>query len=402
MTMRILFPNPTIHIKNLIESLKYNNCELDLLIPNYREVKDELIDPDYNYFRAETEKQYIELLNELCEKNSYDYIFPNYFDTHIVDIAKINEKYNMPGITVSTAGILIDKFSYYNKFKELKISCPKIYKKVLENETNINISNCNIEYPCIVKPTVGTGSSGIRIIENEKELRLFFASNRLAHHYGITGRNPEGEYLIQEYIQGKVICPMGHISNGKLKTDFYQEIIPSEKPFFPERGLSMPIDIDNSILTKIDNDIDIFCSAIGLDNTAWRCEVIVTDDNYYFIDFGARIGGLNNQILLEYVGESNYGWKLIDSILNNTYQSLNLKYAAIYQELDLPEENISDIEYDADLVDYMHLPKEKIKVSLIDTDVFKNGFAIIKSESVEECSKKYQKLMKSLTFTVTR
>lgn len=398
--MRILFPNPTHHLIPLIQSLTNNGCDVEFLIPNYRSIEDKLEKISHPTYRANDENHYIELLNDLCNKNYYDYIFPNYFDNHALEVAVLNEKYNMPGIRINSALNLLEKLSYYDKFQNLGIKHPKILKKIYCHENTKDINFSNITYPCIAKPNNGTGSSGIRLIKDEKELKLFFGPGKLAERHNMLGRNSDCDYIIQEYIEGKVVCPMGHITNGDIKVDFYQEIIKSEGPFFPERGLSMPVDLNLTVQKNIEKDIKEFCSSIGLDNTAWRCEVIITDTDYYFIDFGARIGGLNNQILLYYSGEENYAWKLIDSIFNKNSSVISCNQAAVFQELKLPYKKLSNFTYDSTLIDYIILPTEKVKISKIDNDVFENGFVILTDTSVPNCIEKYKKFMNTLNFSI--
>jgi carbamoylphosphate synthase large subunit len=393
--MKILFPNPTVHIRSLIDSMRSKNCQVDLLIPEYREVPDDLENIfGSKQYRAKDEVQYLSLLKDACAEQ-YDYIFPNYFDNHVLEIANMNEKHDMLGINKRAATILLDKHSYYTQFESLGISLPLIFGMVPAGETKVTVDS--ITYPCIVKPTDGTGSSGVRKINNEKELRLFFAKDQLARHYEMVGRKSNSDYMIQEYIEGTVLCPMGHISNGNLSIDFCQEIINTAEPFFPERMLSMPVIIDN--IDAIKDDLVKFCASIGLDNTAWRCEVIIRDGRHYFIDFGARIGGLNNQMLLEHAGEKDYGWKLIDSILNQNPHSTEMKNHAVFKELDLRSGEIDHITCSSELAAFLQLPQKEISVSKTDTDVFDNGFAITIGSSFSECLEKQQRISESLSMT---
>ena len=393
--MKILLPNPTIHVRCLFDSMKSKGCQVDFLVPTYREVPDELGSvPGSKQFRALNERHYLELLDNACQEN-YDYIFPNYFDDHVLDIASMNERYNMPGISKNAALVLSSKRSYYEKFGELGISFPEPFALIPADETNIEVDN--ITYPCIVKPTDGTGSSGVRIINNEKELRLFFAKPQLAIHYGIVGRKPRSDYLIQEYIDGTILCPMGHVRNGSVKVDFCQEIINDAGPFFPEKMLAMPAPMSD-MMHAIEADLEMFCESIGLDDTAWRCEVVIRDGKYYFIDFGARIGGLNNQMLLEHAGESDYAWKLIDSIFNHRDHALSIDRFAVFKELDLNPGKIKEISCSKpELAGFLHLPKTEVFSSKVDTDIFKNGFAILTGPSMMSCQEKYQQLSESLS-----
>lgn len=393
--MKILFPNPNPFNDAMLNSIKLDGHLLDFLVCANRGISRGWNITDQNVHIINTDDQYAEILDNLCKDNFYDYIFPNFLDDHILSVATVNEKYNLLGIDTKTAFLLNDKSTYYNEFNNLGLPIPKIYKKIKQNDFNIDSSD--ITYPCVVKPTIGTGSDGVRLIHNEKELKLFFAKFEIAEHFNVKGRKLGCEYLIQQYVTGKVYCPMGHVSDGIFYTDFWQEISSGSGPFLPEKVLSMPVELDKKVMQLIEKDIEIFCKKIFLNNSPWRCEVIVNDNGYYFIDFGARIGGPNNQLLLEHSGEKNYYSKIINSIIYKNYQSIDIKNYAILSELGIKSKQFKQINCStADDACLLYLPNNKVDESKTDADVFDNGFAVIKADSYENCKNKLHNIKNNI------
>ena len=289
-------------------------------------------------------------LQEKISNNIYDYLFPT-IDGFSLFISYLNERYNLPGIRSYTASKIMSKFSYYQIFDSLNIPYPKIYTKVDSN----GITNYNdIKYPCIIKPTNKAGGADIQILldcydknqaidnlkfQNEADLKYFFGDN-------IKYIQKE-EFIIQGYIDGDVCSCMGIIKDGTIQIDLIFDIIPAKGIYPAEVGLHYPSKYAE-LKTNITNYIEKFFDNIKLDNSPFMFDIVIKDNQMFFIDFGARIS--SNPLLLLYYRKINYGSYMINKIINDIDYKIEMKKTSLMMR------NSNN--------------------AINDSDLFKNGFDI--------------------------
>ena len=389
--MRILFLNPDLNTNGLVSSLERHGCQLDFLIPLNHKQTDTLCKQFQSSYRASSFEHYVELLHNLCSKNNYDYIFPTHADSQTMLLSEINEKFSLPGIKILENNAS-DKSVYYEKMRSLGINCPETYMIVSEYETRV-IPN-GVRYPCVAKPVSGSGGMGVRILNNEKELRLFFAVPSLACK--VPGR-VFGRYIVEEYIEGRICSPLGIVKYGQVTIDYCQEIFPATGSFPTESGFALPADFSDALFEKIKQDITLFLAEMGLDNSPWCFDIIVQEDRHWFIDAGFRIGR-NNQRMIEYAGERDYGWKIIERLILDKHSELNLSNAVVTGSLGLAEGVITNVHCKRpELADYLRLPEVSVSLSLDDLDVMRNGYAVVTDRTVAEALTKFSDLVNSIS-----
>lgn len=104
-----------------------------------------------------SEKNFMDEFNKIILKNKIDVIFPTH-DTIAEFFAQNQDKINAKIIVASkeTSEICRNKEKTFELFKNEKF-CPKIYKNITE-------------FPVFIKPKVGQGSVGSKLIKNENDL----------------------------------------------------------------------------------------------------------------------------------------------------------------------------------------------------------------------------------------
>lgn len=104
-----------------------------------------------------SDKNFLYEFNKLIDKNKIDVIFPTH-DTIAEFFAQNQDKINAKIIVASkeTSEICRDKEKTFDLFKNENF-CPKIYKNITE-------------FPVFIKPKIGQGSVGSKLIKNEKDL----------------------------------------------------------------------------------------------------------------------------------------------------------------------------------------------------------------------------------------
>lgn len=140
------------------------------------------------------DKDYIDILLNICEKEKVDMIIP-LFEREFILLCENREKFQAIGTTLILSDkriieIFNDKWESYKFFISKNIDTPKTYSKQELKKYS---------FPLIIKPTDGAGSKNVFKVNNEKELNFFIDYIE----------NP----IIQEYVEGTeytidVICDL--------------------------------------------------------------------------------------------------------------------------------------------------------------------------------------------------
>lgn len=359
-----------------------------------------------NKFLVNNSKSFSSTIKKIFKHNNIDYIFPTYSDNKIIQIAKLNKKYNLPGVKLFTAKKISDKKKYGKIWEKINIPTPKIYQTVKGLE-ELSSPSKKIKFPCIVKPVGGGGGVGVKIIESNAQLIDFFKDSDIKKHNwqikksnkfkGPSYENFENDYLIQEFIQGDIVSGFGHVINGNTTIDYIYDINSAPAPYpseieliFPSKYYSEPF--KDQILSFMKK----FIKEIELDNCPFMFDLIVDENNQiYFIDFGARASA-NVQMLLKFTGEQDYYKKLVEAIINN--KKISIKGSPVKMKmLPLAPGKIKSIEIKKkNLAEYIKLPNGTIYHAINDNVVLNNGFVIVTGKSLEEIDIKIKDIFESI------
>lgn len=406
---KIIFLSPGYQTLFIIKNLLDNNFDLDIIVqishPEYFLIEKEIKKLKKVYF-VDTEEELLDLFNQLTVEVRYDYIFPKLPDHHMIHLAEANDRLGIPGISRKTVGQIKEKKIYYDIWKNLEIPIPETYQ-IVPNKSNLSFLTPGIKYPCIVKPSGGMSSLGIKILDNGKKLIDFFEDVDVkVHDHQETNGNKfknfeyysvDSDYLIQEYVTGRVVSIMGHVCDNKISLDFIYDIHTDAYPYAAETGFVYPSVLSPNSLEKISGLIDRFISYIELDDSPFMFDIIVDEDRFYFIDFAARLSA--GAHLLKYTGEVNYGSKLVMKILDKIDFSVDCQKNIIKRQLPLKTGKIKFLTIGKEsLADYIKYPvKDKINLPRNDIAVSNNGYVYISGNNKKECETKYKELIDSIS-----
>jgi len=405
---KILFLSQGYQTLSIIKDLMTSNFNLDVIIPvshpEYFLIEKE-IKNFKNIYYVDTREDFLELFDTLTSKVKYDYIFPTLPDHHMNVLAESNERLSIPGISKDIVEKIKEKKNYYEIWKSLAIPTPDIYQ-VVPNKKSLSDIPSNIKYPCIVKPSGGMSSLGIKIFNNEKSLKEFFEDVDVKVHdyqesHGDKFKNFEyysadTDYLIQEYIDGKIVSIIGHVFDSQTSLDFVYDIQSDVYPYASETGFVYPSELHKDVLERIHDCIKKFINNVNLNNTPFMVDIIIKGDKFYFIDFAARLSA--GAHLLKYAGEKNYGSKLVTSILEKTDFSVTCDKNTIKRRLPFKAGKIKSLIIKKEfLADYIKYPtNNKINLPRNDVAISNNGYVYITGKDRQELEQKYRELIDSI------
>ncbi|MGL4452586.1 MAG: ATP-grasp domain-containing protein [Sarcina sp.] len=234
--------------------------------------------PKYN------EKNYLDKLLEICEKEEVKCLIPLYEGEFPVLLENKDKFLSIGTVLLVSDKKIVELFSYKQKVCEFmkanNIETPEVY-----------YSYDNLNYPLIVKPDNGMGSAGVFKVRNQRELEFF--------------KDYVDNSIVQEFISGTeytvdVLCDM----RGNC---IY--IIPRERVEVRSGEVSKSRTVkDNELVDETKKIIEIINSNF---NNGLRgpltFQFIKNEDKLYFLELNTRFGG---GVPLSFEAGANYSEKL--------------------------------------------------------------------------------------------
>jgi biotin carboxylase len=164
---------------------------------------------------------------------------------------------------------------------------PTSKSAVLSDLSNLNISN--FSFPLIIKPVDSNSSKGVRKVNSEEELNIYFSDT--------LNNSRAGKVIIEEFVNGQEISVYAFIQNKTTKFIMMSQrynlsgFIECKGSNFSTIATVTPATISNSVFDKIKNVSDRISHVFNLINTPLHFEVIVSNDEIYVIELSPRMGG---------------------------------------------------------------------------------------------------------------
>lgn len=291
------------------------------------------------------------------------------------------------GLTDSAKLKTFSKSEIYKLASHCGISTPELYSTPKK-------------YPFIAKPVNGTGSLGVKKINDAYEYHDFFDKEHpktsvmqsvrkngfTPHDYFDLG----GGYQIEEFIEGSVSTIVGCIIDGKIYIGYTYDIESNIDEYLTTTKAILPSK-NNSLLEGFADKIQTLLRTMAVDNTPFIIDVIVNDDTLYLIDFGLRFGG--NE--LTYHVCNSWMFDVIDAIKKRTAPNkLSLNKSYIFQVLPFQKGIINNFTVDSSLADKFQEPttREFYKCKNLHT-MIPRGYVIVADESIISAEIKLKSLL---------
>ena len=196
-------------------------------------------------------------------------------------VAKACEKLGLNSISFDTAIKATDKGEMIKAFKEKGVPSPWFF--IAENEEKLEEIKHEILYPCILKPLDNSGSRGVVLVNDEKNLIESFK-------YSIDSSRGAG-VIIEEYMQGNEVSVELIMWNGQAHVLAITDKLTTGAPHFVEMGHLQQSRLSLEIKNKIKKVAIEAVKSVGIENGPAHVEIMVTSEGPKMIELGARMGG---------------------------------------------------------------------------------------------------------------
>ncbi|WP_084566841.1 acetyl-CoA carboxylase biotin carboxylase subunit family protein [Mesorhizobium sp. LSJC269B00] len=213
-------------------------------------------------------------------------------------VGKLCRHFNLPGPNPASIERCCDKFTQRQLLAEAGVPIP-VYR-VAANATDVESSAAEIGLPVILKPTVGGGSSGVRLCRNVDELAEHTAYLLSGKHIRVpspTQRKWQSSpgILVEEFAQGPhyTVDIMGNQVVGIGTIDF------GRPPHFVYRESTYPAPLTDDEHERI-ADVSLGClRALGLDWGPTNIEFRWTERGPVVIEVNPRLPGTPSPQLVQ-------------------------------------------------------------------------------------------------------
>lgn len=265
-----------------------------------------------------------ERIVEICKENHVDGVIAS-TELTISIAAFIAKELHSPGMSYETSMVITDKYRNRVACKDVEgLEQPKFYE--LNDEQKL--SNLQLDYPVIVKPTGKGGKRGITVVTD---------SAKILEAYRYAKENSgSAPVIVEDFISGGQEYSVETLScKGKHYLIQVTEKISSGPPHCVELGHHQPANISQKMRSKIERVLFAGLTAIGVDNSTCHTEIKIVDEKIYLIEFNARPGGDHISWPLT---ELSTGYNIIEgaiSIALGTFKNINYAsfkhyYAGVY------------------------------------------------------------------------
>lgn len=237
-------------------------------------------------------------------------------DQALLTVAGVSEKLGMPFyLSSSTAQDVTNKIYMKKKFKEYAI--PTADWIILEEDNqSIEEIERKWKFPLVIKPCDANSSKGVTKVKDRdslvKAVRDAFEISRSKKV--IVESFMEGEEISVDVWKDKEGAKVLLVSStNKMKT---------QEDHFTIYQSKYPIELSETVKTKIQDIANRICQAFGLENAPLLIQAIVNGDDISVIECSARMGGGTKYKLIQHITGVDIMRVYVDRVLGNTRQCL--------------------------------------------------------------------------------
>ena len=232
-------------------------------------------------------ENYVPILLNISKTYGVDALF-SLNDLELPILAKNKKLFKEIGVSpivsdLELIDLCFDKLKMSEFVKSIGLISPKVFISISECISKINSQE--VRFPIILKPRWGSGSIGIEVVDNEKDLRLAFdfLCGKIKRTILRNVSDEKEQILIQEFISG-----------NEYGLDIINDLNGSYVTTVVKKKIAMRAGETDKAMTIYSSELNTIGSTIGINShhiANLDCDILESDGNYYVIDMNPRFGG---------------------------------------------------------------------------------------------------------------
>ncbi|MEM9950854.1 MAG: ATP-grasp domain-containing protein [Chloroflexota bacterium] len=200
----------------------------------------------------------------------------------VLAAAEASQRLGLRGLHPEVALNALDKGRMRHLWREANLMQPEFV--VVKTADELRQVAPQIGYPLVIKPTMNWGSRGTSFVEtaNDLDWAIDFASKH----------QRMGNFIVEKAVDGIEMTVEGLMQDGEVGILAKSDKVHQNHPKFRvAMEINYPANFPEHILSKTDQLIADAARALKMDDCAIHAEVMVSGDDVYLIEMGARPGG---------------------------------------------------------------------------------------------------------------
>jgi carbamoylphosphate synthase large subunit len=198
--------------------------------------------------------------------------------------AEVHQALGLRGVRPEASTICTDKSHFYQLMKKAGLRVPN-QQLILSPIDLKNLQPNKFEYPVVLKPRCGSGSRGVRVIENELQWPSFLAE--------AVADSPADGWVLESFIEGIVLGVDGAVVDNVAEITLVREKLMSPSPYRVELTHRGPATLPNDALQNLRNLIGASLAELNIQESMFHADIILPPDNDpVLIELSARPSGL--------------------------------------------------------------------------------------------------------------
>ncbi len=263
-----------------------------------------------HYFLDTTDE---EAVLEAARAEKIDGIATAGTDVAVRTLGRVCRDLHLPGPSYDSTLNVTDKYRMKKAFAKAGVMAAKSYKaqspqEVLQLFQKLQDDGARA---VMVKAVDSSGSRGVtRVGTPQEALRAYEEARRVTSRPYV---------LVEEFIEGHEIGVDGFICDQKVAL-----FLPHEKFVLAKGGVTIPSGhrfpyvCSEKLLENIRLQIERAIRAVGLDQCAFNCDVLIQGEDAYILEIGGRSGATGIPELISIYCGFSYYEKILENALGNT------------------------------------------------------------------------------------
>ncbi len=216
---------------------------------------------------------------EQCKAISPDGVVSIASDLAMPTVNYIANKLGLIGNSLDCTESTTNKYLMRRKLAENNLPSPRF--EFISSIKDIDLTKWH--FPFMIKATDRSGARGVNLVNSIEELD-FAIKDALSVSF-------KDKVLIEEYFEGKQFSVEMFTQNGEHHFIAITDEFHTGAPSFVERMNIIPGNLHGDILQKAIRLTKEALTALGVVSGASHTEIRVNDNNVFFVEIGARLGG---------------------------------------------------------------------------------------------------------------
>ena len=200
-------------------------------------------------------------------------------------VATIAAELGLPGVSLESARLSMDKMAMKDRFKENGIPIPW-YSKV-DSFDHLKQIITDRDYSLVLKPADSRGARGVLRLTADVDIKWAFSFSKNC--------SPTGRIMVEQFLPGPQVSTESIIIDGAAYTpgfsDRNYEYLETYAPFIIENGGELPSHLSNNKQQEVRNLIQNAAQSMGVKNGVVKGDVVIYNDSPYLIELAARLSG---------------------------------------------------------------------------------------------------------------